>query len=399
MNPGILAWLQSPEGQYVLAQAAAGDQTPAGRLRTLEYLRRLAPPEQATAAYELALLRSQAQVKFPQAAQMFFVREALEQASGSSIASYRARRYQPYAGAIADLCCGIGGDSMALAALGTVTAVDNDPLRLALAAANAAVLGLATNLRLVEADLEQTAPPAAEALFFDPARRVDGQRVFRLAAYRPAVMLVQDWRKRTPAIGVKLAPGVQEAELQPFQPYQLEFISVDGALKEALLWLGPLAEPQRQASLLFSDQTQPALFTWPHDQPLPQAVVTAPSAYLYEPDPAIIRAGLVGPLAHQIGATQIDPSIAYMTSDTLVSTPFARCWRVLEWMPFSLKRLTARLRSLDAGAITVKKRGSAIDSDALARRLCGPGQRPLVVVLSLVAGRHAALICEGPVGV
>jgi hypothetical protein len=46
--------------------------------------------------------------------------------------------------------------------------------------------------------------------------------------------------------------------------------------------------------------------------------------------------------------------------------------------------------------VTVKKRGSAIDTDALARRLSGAGQRELVVVLTLVAGRPAPLICEGP---
>jgi hypothetical protein len=127
-----------------------------------------------------------------------------------------------------------------------------------------------------------------------------------------------------------------------------------------------------------------------------QAQLSPPLAFLYEPDPAIIRAHVVQALAHQIGAAQLDSEIAYLTADRVVATPFARCWRVIEWLPFGLKRLRARLRALDAGAVTVKKRGSPLDTDALARQLSGAGTHPLVVVLTQVAGRPAVLICEGP---
>jgi hypothetical protein len=128
-----------------------------------------------------------------------------------------------------------------------------------------------------------------------------------------------------------------------------------------------------------------------------QAALAPPSAYLYEPDPAILRARLVATLAEQLGAAQLDPQIAYLTADQAIATPFARCWRVLEWLPFSLKRLRARLRALDAGAVTVKKRGSPLDADALARQLSGAGARPLVVVLTQAQGKPVALICEGPI--
>jgi hypothetical protein len=133
------------------------------------------------------------------------------------------------------------------------------------------------------------------------------------------------------------------------------------------------------------------------EQPGLRAALTEPQAFLYEPDPAVIRARAVAALAERLGAAQIDPEIAYLTAGQAIATPFARCWRVLEWQQFGLKRLRARLRALDAGAVTVKKRGSPLDTDALARRLSGNGARPLVVVLTQVAGQPAALICEGPV--
>jgi hypothetical protein len=128
-----------------------------------------------------------------------------------------------------------------------------------------------------------------------------------------------------------------------------------------------------------------------------QAPLSLPAAYLYEPDPAILRARLVATLAEQLGAAQLDREIAYLTAARAVATPLARCWRVLEWLPFSLKRLRARLHTLDAGAVTVKKRGSPLDTNALARQLSGAGSRPLVVVLTQAQGRPVALICEGPV--
>jgi hypothetical protein len=261
------------------------------------------------------------------------------------------------------------------------------------------------------------------------------------------VALVERWRRQTPAIGVKVAPGVADEELAALddssagEPFEVEFISVDGELKEAVLWFGPLATPGRQATLLTTTDRRPptterergrggegervredqssrsthhascithhvSRFTFHASafsilnaqfstQPTPP--LTPPREYLYEPDPAVIRAHVVATLAEQLGAGQLDPSIAYLTADKYVATPFARCWRVIEWLPFGLKRLRARLRALDAGAVTVKKRGSPLDTDALARKLTGAGARPLVVVLTQAGGRPAALICEGPI--
>jgi hypothetical protein len=127
---------------------------------------------------------------------------------------------------------------------------------------------------------------------------------------------------------------------------------------------------------------------------MPGAPLAEPAAFLYEPDPAVIRAHLVAELAHELGAAQLDAQIAYLTSDQQIVTPFARAWRVLEWQPWQLKRLRARLRALDAGSVTVKKRGSPLDTDALARQLSGKGSRPLVVTLTRLQEQPIAIICE-----
>jgi SAM-dependent methyltransferase len=411
MDLATFNWLLTDAGQALLAQAQAGELSDAARLRELTHLRRFATPEQAAAAYESAWLRRRASAKFSRAGDLYFTREALEQASGETIAAYRARRYRPYR-LVADLACGCGGDALALAEVAQVVAADRDPLRLAMAAANARAYGLESRVDVVEIDLEQQPPPAAEAIFFDPARRSGGRRVFSLEAYQPPVSLVERWRADTPAIGVKVAPGVSDEELAALGEREVEFISVDGELKEALLWFGPLATPGRRATVLTPARGSPTAGQQAGQETqssasehsilhatgsiLPTPPLHEPLAYLYEPDPAVIRAHLVATLADQLGAAQLDRTIAYLTSDQLSATPFARCWRIVEWLDFSLKRLRARLRALDAGSVTVKKRGSPLDTDTVARQLSGDGDRSLVVVLTQLQGRPVALICEGP---
>ena len=128
-------WLLTDAGQALLAEAQSGDLSEPARLRELTRLRRLAPPERSAAAYEIAQLRARAATKFSLAGKLYFTREALEQASGELIAAHRAERYRSYA-TIADLCCGAGADTLALARIASVVAVDRDPLRLAMAAAH-----------------------------------------------------------------------------------------------------------------------------------------------------------------------------------------------------------------------------------------------------------------------
>jgi len=62
-------------------------------------------------------------------------------------------------------------------------------------------------------------------------------------------------------------------------------------------------------------------------------------------------------------------------------------------LPFNLKKLRALLRARGVGRVVVKKRGSAIEPETLARQLRGPGGSSAVVVVTRVAGRPTALVC------
>jgi hypothetical protein len=199
--------------------------------------------------------------------------------------------------------------------------------------------------------------------------------------------IIAEWLPAFPALGVKISPGVQLDELSGYDA-EIEFISLEGELKEAVLWFGPLKTVLRRATLLPGPHTLVAL---PDAHHLP---IQEPQAYLYEPDPAVLRAGLVATVGAQMDAAQLDPDIAYLTSDQLRLTPFARAWAVEAWFPFQLKRLRAYLRERNVGKVTVKKRGSPLEPEALVARLRLSGEGERTVFLTHLRGKPIVVIAQ-----
>ncbi len=389
MNLTAFQNLLTPLGQRALAEAEALRPAEETFLGALTRLQKSFPVELAKAALETAILRVSARAKFTRAGQMYFAREALEQASGETISRYRAERFAG-SGSVADLGCGLGGDTLGLAGHGAVVAVDVDPLRLALAEQNLAAYGYREQVTFIQDDVTQMQLPRVEAFFFDPARRTGGRRRFSVHDYQPPLSIVRDWLTHTPAIGVKISPGVDLAEIADYD-CEVEFISENGDLKECALWFGPLKTAARRATLLPGRHTlissRARLFDRAsHANDQSPITLSPPLRFLYEPDSSLLRAGLVTTLAAQLNAHQLDPDIAYLTAETLTSTPFARAFAIEEAFPFQLKRLRERLRAMHVGQVTVKKRGSPLEPEALIRRLKLSGPESRIVFLTHVRG-------------
>lgn len=349
------------------------------------------PPDLTRAALETAILRGEALVKFPFANRLFFTRQALEQASSAEISTYRAERYRSFA-QVADLGCSIGGDTFALARIAPIFSVDNDVLRLAMAGANLQALGLAEKAQLIQADLAFPLPfkRRSTALFFDPGRRSNQRRIFSVQQYLPPLSIIQQWLPGFPALGVKISPGVDLAELAGYDA-EIEFVSFRGELKEAVLWFGPLKSVYVRATVLPGPHQ---LVTLHPNQPVTNFTeISDPKAYLYEPDPAVIRSGLVTTLAGMLDASLFDPDIAYLTADTYHPTPFARAWQIEDWFSFQLKRLRTYLRQHHIGQVTVKKRGSPLEPDFLIQQLRLQGELERVIVLTQLRHEPIVLIC------
>ena len=379
--------LLSPYGQQALRSAEELSPRESDYLASFQTLSRQYPPDLARSALEIAILRTEAKVKFPFAEQLYFTRPALEQASSWVVSNYRAARFSGFQRVI-DLGCSIGGDTMAFAQAAEVIGIDHDPMRLAYAQANLTAIDLNERAHFIRADLACSLPltggSGSTALFFDPARRHDGRRLYSVHDYRPPLSAVYKWLPDYPAIGVKLSPGVDRAELESFQG-EIEFISLAGNLKEAVLWFGPLCSARWRATVLPGPHSLVA-------EPGASCPLYEPLAYIYEPDPAVLRATLVQTLAVQLEAGMLDPDIAYLTACERVDTPFARVWVVEDWLPFNLKRLRAYLRERHIGRLTVKKRGSPLEPVKLIHDLKLQGDNERVIFLTHLMGKPIVVI-------
>lgn len=388
MDAGTFRLLLTGSGQEALHAAELLSPRESDFLRHYQSLCRGFPPDLARAALETAILRRKARMKIPFAEKMYFTRQALEQATPFEVSSYRARRYREFA-YLADLGCSVGGDTIALAEVAVTFGLDQDRLRLAMAQENLRAVGLRERAHFAEADLMDSLPlsPRSDlALFFDPGRRDSAHRSFSIHHYHPPLSIIQRWLPDFPALGVKVSPGVKLAELSPFDA-EVEFISLRGELKEGVLWFGPLKSTSRRATVLPGPHSMAAGVS---SESLP---LSEPREYLYEPDPAVLRAGLVTDLGAALNAAQLDPDIAYLTSDERVSTPFARAWQIETWFPFNLKHLRAYLRQRGVGRVVVKKRGSPLEPQDLIHMLRLRGESERVIFLTHQNGKPIVMIC------
>jgi hypothetical protein len=238
--------LLSPRGQELLGRLAREQVTADTALRTATLLRAEYPAELVRDALAQHELRERANPKFTRAPEMFFTRAGLEQSSSEPVARHRARRYDG-AARVADLCCGIGGDTVALAVSHPVLAVDRDPLHVRMALANAAVHGVAGNVTAITAEARQADLPDVQAVFIDPARRTERRRL-RTGDSEPPLDWCLSLVGRVPLVGVKAAPGLPRDAAPP--GWELEFIAVGRDLKEAVLWSPTLATATRRATVL-----------------------------------------------------------------------------------------------------------------------------------------------------
>jgi len=342
-------------------------------------LRKQHAPELVSAAITQAKLKAKARKKFgPFAERMLFTRDGLEQASRLSVSAQRANRFlQSGIENVVDLGCGIGGDSMAMAGLGMkVTAVEIDEVTAAFAHYNLTGLGI----EVIQNDAKELDLNQYDAVFSDPARRRlgPGESRNRLSVfdYTPPVSWLMEIAKSKPT-AIKLSPADDYEQFG--DEFDYEWISVDGELVELTLYSSTLrGENIRQARLLTSDGNY-VFGSRSLISPAPE--VSEIGRYVFEPDASLIRSGLMGEFAMENGLKLLDSKIAYLTSDSLVRSPWLKSFQIEKQLPLDPKVISKELAERDVGILEIKKRGVDITPEEFRKKLKlrGKGAASLII--------------------
>lgn len=386
-------WLTSAETGSLLRELQQ-QLTAAGQVdvRLAASLRKSHSSSRTHLLLEQVELRSRARDKLVDPSSLFFTRKGLEQCTDEILARFKAQRFaieQP----IVDLCCGIGGDALALASRGSLTAWDADPLVAHFAACN--LRSSRKESREVKCALaNQTAVQSAAAWHIDPDRRADGERTIRLADYEPGPVLLRELLQTNPNGAIKIAPAA-ELHAPDWPPCEREWLGSRGECRQQVLWFGELArQAGEHAATVVNQQGESCSFRGSAGVSLNLA--EAVLSYVYEPDATILAAGLAGAFAEQHQLSAITAGGGYLTSDHEVVHPLVTRFRVRDVLPFDIKKLKAYCREHQLGQLEIKKRGVELQPHHLRRQIMSSGSEAAVILIAPVGEAVKAIIAERP---
>ncbi|MGV3616657.1 MAG: hypothetical protein ACO1SV_15120 [Fimbriimonas sp.] len=334
-------------------------------------------------------LRRRARAKFARAESMLFVREALEQATHERVAAYHASLF-PVGAPVVDMTAGIGADLIALAARGPVVGFELDPERAAYARHNLAAHGRTGEVRVGDslAWLLPSPPAAGEQFqmgdaspgsvgtsayaFADPARRVEGRRTLNLEEFAPDPRVVAEGFRKVALGVIKLSPMLRDDDLEALG-VGLEFVSFGDECREALVLCGREAEPGRRAVHVESGERLAAEEYAPGTD--------APAEFLFDADPAAVRAHALGTLAARFDLRGLGDSNGYLTGPEFHASPWLRTYRVLHHGKADAKSTKAALRALGAATPELKQRGAGLDLIRERKGYAMDGKRPVSLVI------------------
>jgi SAM-dependent methyltransferase len=321
------------------------------------------------------------------AEQLWLTRVGLEQCTAPEVAAHKAKRFsgEPR---VYDLCCGVGVDAAAIAEFAKVIAIDNAAAMCLRTEWNAAVWNRAENIDTQCADVTSR-DWSGEVVHVDPDRRAGSDRpTKRLELYQPDLAWMQQLTRTAAGGCIKISPASNF--LQKFPGCEIELISLKGECREATVWFGSLAGPHAfRATALPSGDSISAdpLSVWTN-------VVPSPAEYIFDPDPAIVRSGLLDVVAEQQNMQRLDAEEEYLTGAIRGSSAFVTAFRIEAVLSGNLKELKKYLRKDPSTHYEIKCRRIPTNADAIRRQLPAGTARPRVIFFCRVSGRMTIVVAS-----
>jgi len=403
-------WLVSDEGAELRERTARVTQpTPA----QVTALRKKWSAGQVHAALQMVAGRAKAAAKFGERGNLMLADpEGVEMATGPASGAWKAARFAKVSSGrvVGDVCCGIGGDAIAMSLAGLkVVPVDRDPLRSWMAGKN---IGSEAGLMdLEQADAVETLRALKiEMVHLDPARRNSSGRVWRVEDLQPGPGAIARLVGAFTDVGIKLAPGVDYSALGELGvgEAEVEIISERGKLTQAMVWTGAMAgaldgvRAARRATLIGKSAT--VTMAGAADAAVP--VASALGRFVYEVDDAIERAEVLTVACERSGMGMAHPALGLLTGDEppeVIAARWAdamvwlRGFEVIEEMGWNERKVEQRLRQLGAGVVEVKTRDRVVSPDQLQPAWSRKEGVPLVVFV-LRFGKSVRVVIARRVG-
>ena len=399
MNLDDHHWLVSPDAREWLDTAADGTQS---LIALTQSLRKVIGPKRSQLVVAQAELRRRAEAKFSRAAEMFFTRQLLEQATDEQISDYKASRF-PSDQVMADLCCGIGGDLRGLVSRGQVTGVDRDAIAVLFAEANCRTEN-GENARFEVADVNQFDIAEFDAWHLDPDRRaaarptgrprvIGRRRTTKVEYQEPPLDTVNRLLESNSRAALKLAPATKAPD-EWAERAELEWIGSRGECRQQVAWFDDLARfPGERSATAFISGSASAqtVHGIPHAEiPLSPDI----GRYVFEPHAAVLAAGLACVVAQKHKLAELSPGVAYLTGDEIVEDPILSCFEVIEVLPFDPKHLRTEIRERRIGNLEIKKRSVRISPEELRKQLRLKGDESATLLLVPIRKKVRAILAK-----
>ena len=404
MNPETrddFVWLLSDEAISLLEKVQTAFEERINAVRIAKSVRKKTTPTRSALIMEQAQLRIRASRKFKLANKMFFTRRGLEQATGRRLARYKAARFSEL-NHVADICCGIGGDLLALGQRNEVagsgfltTAVDNDELTCLFARKNLEVNSLDPELvKIQQTDFADVDLKGVDGIHIDPDRRLK-ERTVQGNRFSPSLVDVFGRIDSGCSVAVKVAPATPIADYFPKQ-LQREWIGDHRECKQQVLWTGPATDKPGHRTATYVGKGGVVSQISVEESELNEQPIVFDSIrhFIFEPHPTVLAADLTDAIARKNGLGRFTSSVVYLTGDEPVSDPLLPQFEVLDILPLDLRKTIKVLGKLDVGTVEVKKRGIETVTAAQFARMKIDGPNTATVILTRLGRTRVAVIAK-----
>ena len=291
---------------------------------------------------------------------------SMEQCSSSQTAKYKASLVEGET--FADFSGGFGVDTVALARkFGKGLYVEPQEELCDLFQHNCKVLDI-NNVNIVNGPMEENlaAIGSVDTIYLDPSRRdTHGRRVVSLADCTPNL---PEWKsallERCNTLMVKLSPMIDIFQTLRDLPetYAVHVVAVEGECKEVVFlltrrdapWHVSTTDPTIVAVDINKIATTRVETTLQTERTTPPHITTELGAYLYEPNAAVMKAGIFNALSQQFQIAKLAKNTNLFTANELHEDFPGRVFRIEAVHEFHPRKTAKELSHLANASIAVR---------------------------------------------